>query len=233
MPSVSCACSTTVSLGPNPVFHKHVVTYDEGVSAGLNIVPVDIDGDGDIDLITTGKWAVCDLREPDDRVGFDDERAARVKPTVPSRCRSTIWRSPRGAKASSDSELPGNTSAPRAQRRQTQHALRLPRDPLALCAHADAPLAEIKLAKPAVRRVIAHFADPNGYATAFEIQVKRRRTRPSTRPTKTTTASRSTSPSTRCRRHRAPCSAPIPTRLPQRRATQRTRSLRRVSETAT
>ncbi|MDR2849690.1 MAG: discoidin domain-containing protein, partial [Verrucomicrobiota bacterium] len=34
--------------------------------------------------------------------------------------------------------------------------------------------AEVKLAKPAkVSRVIAHFADPGGYATAFDIQVKK------------------------------------------------------------
>ncbi|MDD4101350.1 MAG: FG-GAP-like repeat-containing protein [Kiritimatiellae bacterium] len=39
-----------------PVFTKHIVSYDEGFAAGLNIVPVDIDGDGDIDLVTTGKW---------------------------------------------------------------------------------------------------------------------------------------------------------------------------------
>ncbi|MDD2455376.1 MAG: FG-GAP-like repeat-containing protein [Kiritimatiellae bacterium] len=42
--------------GAEPVFAKHIVSYDEGFAAGLNIVPVDIDGDGDIDLVTTGKW---------------------------------------------------------------------------------------------------------------------------------------------------------------------------------
>lgn len=42
--------------GAEPVFSKHIVSYDEGFAAGLNIVPVDIDGDGDIDLVTTGKW---------------------------------------------------------------------------------------------------------------------------------------------------------------------------------
>jgi len=42
--------------GPNPVFRKHVISYDEGIGAGLNTVAVDMDGDGDLDLVTTGKW---------------------------------------------------------------------------------------------------------------------------------------------------------------------------------
>ncbi len=42
--------------GPDPVFRKYAISYDEGFSAGLNIVPIDIDGDGDLDLVTTGKW---------------------------------------------------------------------------------------------------------------------------------------------------------------------------------
>ena len=42
--------------GPAPVFTRHTVTYDEGIGAGLNIVVADIDGDGNMDLVTTGKW---------------------------------------------------------------------------------------------------------------------------------------------------------------------------------
>ena len=39
--------------GPNPSFTRHVIT--QSVGAGLNIVTIDMDGDGDIDLVTTGK----------------------------------------------------------------------------------------------------------------------------------------------------------------------------------
>jgi len=42
--------------GPNPTFKKHVITFDEGIGAGMNIECVDMDGDGDLDLVTTGKW---------------------------------------------------------------------------------------------------------------------------------------------------------------------------------
>ena len=42
--------------GPNPTFQKHIITYNEGIGAGMNIECVDMDGDGDLDLVTTGKW---------------------------------------------------------------------------------------------------------------------------------------------------------------------------------
>ncbi len=51
-----CIRCYTFRPGPNPLFTRHDITYDAGISAGLNIVAVDIDGDGDIDLITTGKF---------------------------------------------------------------------------------------------------------------------------------------------------------------------------------
>ncbi|MHC4753270.1 MAG: FG-GAP repeat domain-containing protein [Planctomycetota bacterium] len=36
---------------------KHVISYDEGIGSGLNIPVVDLDGDGDLDIVVTGKWA--------------------------------------------------------------------------------------------------------------------------------------------------------------------------------
>jgi hypothetical protein len=42
--------------GPNPVWTKHVVSFDRGIGAGLNIEVVDLGGDGRLDIVTTGKW---------------------------------------------------------------------------------------------------------------------------------------------------------------------------------
>jgi len=38
------------------VWEKHLVTYDEGVGAGMSIVVVDLNGNGRLDLVTTGKF---------------------------------------------------------------------------------------------------------------------------------------------------------------------------------
>jgi hypothetical protein len=35
---------------------KHVVSYNEGIGAGMSIPVVDLDGDGDLDLVVTGKF---------------------------------------------------------------------------------------------------------------------------------------------------------------------------------
>ncbi len=42
--------------GSKPQWIKHVISFDKGIGAGLNIQAVDLDGDGDLDLVTTGKW---------------------------------------------------------------------------------------------------------------------------------------------------------------------------------
>ena len=51
-----CIRCYSFTPGPNPVFCRHTITENEGISAGLNIEPVDMDGDGDLDLVTTGKF---------------------------------------------------------------------------------------------------------------------------------------------------------------------------------
>jgi hypothetical protein len=35
---------------------RHIISYDEGIGSGLDIPVVDLDGDGDLDIVVTGKW---------------------------------------------------------------------------------------------------------------------------------------------------------------------------------
>jgi hypothetical protein len=42
--------------GPGVEWVKHVISYDGGIGAGLDIPVVDIDADGDLDIVVTGKW---------------------------------------------------------------------------------------------------------------------------------------------------------------------------------
>lgn len=164
--------------GANPIFRKHVITYDEGISAGLNIVPVDIDGDGDIDLVTTGKWGGPVLFENRMTAWVPDaERLAGWKVTPPTAepvREDDLALASRGAKAFSDSELDrakGSTARLNDGVLFSHTAVDQTRWHSALT-----PLphwAEVKLAKSAnVCRVIVRFADPSGYATAFDLQVK-------------------------------------------------------------
>ncbi|MBI1389684.1 MAG: DUF1080 domain-containing protein [bacterium] len=44
-----------VEKGPSPKFTKHIITYDENIGIGMDMEFVDIDHDGDRDLITAGK----------------------------------------------------------------------------------------------------------------------------------------------------------------------------------
>ena len=42
--------------GPEPKWTKHTISYDEGIGSGVNLCAVDLDGDGDLDVVVTGKW---------------------------------------------------------------------------------------------------------------------------------------------------------------------------------
>ena len=42
--------------GPKPTWTKHVISFDEGIGSGMSIPVVDLDGDGDLDIVVTGKW---------------------------------------------------------------------------------------------------------------------------------------------------------------------------------
>ena len=42
--------------GPEPKWLKHVISYDEGIGSGVNLCVADVDADGDIDVVVTGKW---------------------------------------------------------------------------------------------------------------------------------------------------------------------------------
>ncbi|MBI2477824.1 MAG: VCBS repeat-containing protein [Planctomycetia bacterium] len=39
-----------------PVWTKHVISYNERIGAGMNVPIVDLDNDGDLDIVVTGKW---------------------------------------------------------------------------------------------------------------------------------------------------------------------------------
>jgi hypothetical protein len=42
--------------GPKPTWTRHTITFDEGIGAAMNIPVVDLDADGDLDIVVTGKW---------------------------------------------------------------------------------------------------------------------------------------------------------------------------------
>ena len=41
---------------PEVSWKRHVISFDEGIGSGMNIPVVDIDADGDLDVVVTGKW---------------------------------------------------------------------------------------------------------------------------------------------------------------------------------
>ena len=43
--------------GSSPKWTKHIISFDEGIGSGMNVPVVDLDADGDLDIVVTGKWA--------------------------------------------------------------------------------------------------------------------------------------------------------------------------------
>jgi hypothetical protein len=41
---------------PQPQWTRHAITYGEGIGSGLHLCAEDLDGDGDPDIVVTGKW---------------------------------------------------------------------------------------------------------------------------------------------------------------------------------
>ncbi len=42
--------------GPKPVWTRHTISHGEGIGSGMNIPVVDLDADGDLDVVVTGKF---------------------------------------------------------------------------------------------------------------------------------------------------------------------------------
>jgi len=42
--------------GESPLWAKHTISFDEGIGSGMSIPVADIDADGDLDIVVTGKW---------------------------------------------------------------------------------------------------------------------------------------------------------------------------------
>ena len=42
---------------PGVKWTRHIISYDQGIGSALDIPVADMDGDGDLDIVVTGKWA--------------------------------------------------------------------------------------------------------------------------------------------------------------------------------
>ncbi|MBN1418999.1 MAG: PQQ-binding-like beta-propeller repeat protein [Planctomycetes bacterium] len=49
-------CWYELQRGPTPAWTRHVLSEGEMIGAGLSIPVVDLDGDGDLDIVVSGKW---------------------------------------------------------------------------------------------------------------------------------------------------------------------------------
>jgi hypothetical protein len=45
-----------LTRGPTPTWRRHVISFNEGIGSGVNLCAVDLDADGDVDVVVTGKW---------------------------------------------------------------------------------------------------------------------------------------------------------------------------------
>ncbi|MBO7655723.1 MAG: discoidin domain-containing protein, partial [Kiritimatiellae bacterium] len=169
--------------GPDPVFRKHIIAYDAGISAALNLVLADIDGDGDVDIITTGKFGgpiIYENRMTEEI--SDEERKAALAPLFEGpkhdpMSDKNLALANKGAKAFADSEMNGSCKAEKlndgllcdtgsgdAMSRTRWHSALTPQP----------HWAEIRLPQvQKIAKVVISFADPSGYAKAYELQVKK------------------------------------------------------------
>jgi hypothetical protein len=46
----------SLQRGPKPTWTRHTISRDEGIGSGVNLCVADMDGDGDLDIVVTGKW---------------------------------------------------------------------------------------------------------------------------------------------------------------------------------
>jgi hypothetical protein len=51
-----CVYWYELQKGTEPKWIRHTVSYDEGIGSGLSVWVIDMDKDGDLDIVTTGKW---------------------------------------------------------------------------------------------------------------------------------------------------------------------------------
>jgi len=51
-----CVFWYELARGPQPTWKRHDISYDAGIGSGLSAWVVDMDQDGDLDVVTTGKW---------------------------------------------------------------------------------------------------------------------------------------------------------------------------------
>jgi sugar phosphate isomerase/epimerase len=65
-----------LTRSPLPVWTKHVISYGEGIGSGVNICAADLDGDGDLDVIVTGKWG--------GPVWFENQRIVKTASAIPA-----------------------------------------------------------------------------------------------------------------------------------------------------